>query len=280
METMEQKANDLVGDNDVMKQLMKLLEQQNMGDQKKDFMEFFQYVAGMQEQLGTMLDELQGVRQELSQLRESQPKMVTESLMDRVAHLQEKIINLSERLSAVKDHLMETAAQAVSAFKEKGREGMCKALQKGISGVKKMLTDYRENLEGVMADYQKTADRIDNIGNELKQIGNSVSNVGRLLTGKDAKEVSGEKPGVGLTRLINMPIKKNVENLRKEIAAVDKALGKLDRLSDSLNAGREAEKGGRASIKGKLAQMKAQADQQKNVQEPEMAKTKGKEECL
>ena len=280
METMEQNANDLVEDNAVMKQLMKLLEQQNMGDQKKDFMEFFQYVAGMQEQLGTMLDELQGVRQELSELRESQPKMVTESLMDRVAHLQEKIINLSERLSAVKDHLMETAAQAVRAFKEKGREGMCKALQKGISGVKKMLTDYRENLEGVMADYQKTADRIDSIGNELKQIGNSVANVGRLLTGKDAKEVSSEKPGVGLTRVINMPFKKNVENLRKEIAAVDKALGKLDRLSDSLNGGREAEKGGRSSIKDKLSQMKARADQHKKAPEPEKARAKGKEECL
>ena len=107
---------------------------------------------------------------------------------------------------------------------------------------------------------------------------NSVSNVDRLLTGKGAKEVSGEKPGVGLTRLINMLIKKNVENLRKEIAAVDKALGKLDRLSDSLNAGREAEKGGRASIKDKLVQMKAQADQQKKAPEPDMAKTKGKED--
>lgn len=278
MESMENKANNLTEDNDVMKMLMKLLDQQNMGDQKKDFMEFFQYVAGMQEQLGTMLNELQGVRQELSQLREEQPKVVTESIMDKVAHLQEKILNLSERLSVVKDHLVETAAQAVNAFREKGRAEMCKILQKGISGVKKMLTDYRENLAGVMTDYQKTADHIDSIGNELKQIGNSVSNVGRLLTGKDAKEVSGEKTGVGLTRLINMPIKKNVENLRKEIATVDKAIGKLDRLSDSLNAGREAEKGGRASIKDKLTQMKAKADQQKKAPEPDKAKSKA--ECL
>ncbi len=49
MESMENKANNLTEDNDVMKMLMKLLDQQNVGDQKKEYMEFFQYVAGRQE---------------------------------------------------------------------------------------------------------------------------------------------------------------------------------------------------------------------------------------
>ena len=48
---------------------------------------------------------------------------VKENLMAKVERLQEKITNLSERLSAVKDHLLETAAQAVNAFKEKGKSG-------------------------------------------------------------------------------------------------------------------------------------------------------------
>ena len=61
--------------------------------------------------------------------------------MDKVERLQEKITDLSERLSAVKDHLVETAAQAVNAFKEKGKSGMCKIVQKGISGVKSALED-------------------------------------------------------------------------------------------------------------------------------------------
>ena len=45
-----------------------------------------------------------------------------------------------------------------------------------------------------MMDYQRTANQIDSIGDELKKIGNSVSNMGRLLAGKGTKEVSDEKP--------------------------------------------------------------------------------------
>ena len=267
-------------ENDVLKQFMELLNQQNMREQSQDFMELFKYAAGMQLQLAVMADELQGVRQQLSQLQENQPKQVKENLMAKVERIQEKITDLSVRLSAIKDHLVETAVQAVNAFKEKGRTEMCRVVQKGISSVKSALADYREHLTGVMLDCQKTANQIDSIGDELKQIGNSVSNVGRLLAGKGTREVSDEKPGVSLTRVINKPVKNAVENLRKDIESVDKAFEKLDRLSERFNAGKEAEKGGRASLKDKLSQMKAKIDQQKKAPEPDKEKTKSKAECL
>ena len=241
MEATGQNTKQFTEESDVLKQFMELLNQQNMKEQSQDFMGVFWYVAGMQIQLSAMADELQGVREQLSQMQENQPKSVTEKLMESVAHLQEKVTNLSERITALRKHLVETAAQAVSAFKEKGKSEMCRVVQKGISGMKSVLADYRERLADVLMDYQKTANQIDSIGDELKQIGNSVSNVGRLLAGKGTKEVSDEKQGVGLTRVINMPVKKAVENLRKDIASVDKAFEKLDRLSERFNAGKEAE---------------------------------------
>ncbi len=280
METTEQNTKQVMEESDVLKQFMELLNQQNMKEQSQDFMGIFWYVAGMQVQLSAMVDELQGVREQLSQMQEHQPKPFTEKIMDNVAQLQEKITSLSERLTTVRKHLVETAAQAVSAFKEKGKAEMCKVVRKGISGMKSVLADYRERLVDVMMDYQKTATQIDSIGDELKQIGNSVSNVGRLLAGKGTKEVSDEKPGVGLTRAINKPVKIAVENLRKKIDAADQAFEKLDRLSDRLEAGKEAEKGGRASLKAKLSQMKAKTDQQKKAPEPDKAKTKSVAECL
>ena len=279
METAGQNAKQVMEENDALKQFMELLNQQNMKEQSQDFMGIFWYVAGMQVQLSAMVDELQGVREQLSQMQESQPKSVKENLMDKAAHLQEKVTSLSERLSAVRNRLVETAAQAVSAFKEKGKAEMCKVLQKGISGVKSILSDYRERLVDVMTDFEKTANQIDSIGDELKQIGNSVSNVGRLLAGKGTKEVSDEKPGVGLTRAVNTPVKKAVENLRKKIDGADKAFKKLDRLSARLDAGKEAEKGGRVSVKDKLSQMKEKAGQKK-VPEQDKAKAKSKEESL
>ena len=280
METAGQSAKQFAEENDVIKQFMELLNQQNMGEQSQDFMELFRFAAGMQLQLSVMADELQGVRQQLEQLQENQPKSFKENLMDKVERLQEKITDLSERLSAVKDHLVETVAQAVNAFKEKGKSGMCKIVQKGISDIKPALEDFRERLTETMLDFQKTANQIDSIGDELKQIGNSVSNVGRLLAGKGTEEVTDEKTGVDLTRAVNKPVKKAVENLRKGIASIDKAFEKLDRLSDRFDVGKEAEKGGRESLKDKLSQMKAKTGQQKKATELNKAKTKSKAECL
>ena len=208
METAGQNTKQVMEENDALKHLIELLNQQDMKEQSQDFMGVFWYVAGMQVQLAAMVDELQSVREQLSQMQEKQPKSVTENLMEKISHLQEKVTSLSERLTAVRNRLAETATQAVNAFKGKGKAEMCKVLQKGISGMKSMLSGYRERLVDVMTDCEKTANQIDSIGDELKQIGNSVSNVGRLLAGRGTKEVSDEKPGVGLTRAVNTPVKR------------------------------------------------------------------------
>ena len=274
----EQNTAQNVEDMDVIKQLMDIMGQQGMKEQSQDFLEVLNFVAGMQVQLSVMVDELQGVREQLAEMQKNQPKAVTEKLMDKVSQLQEKISKLSERLGAIKDHLIDTAKQAVTAFKEKGREEMNKVLQKGISGVKSVLENTRGKLVDVMTNYEKTANQIDSIGDELKQIGNSFANVGRLIAGKGTKEVSDEKPGVGLTRVMNMPVKSGISAFRKQISGIDKAMEKLDKVSAGLRTEKEADKGARVSIKEKLSQMKAKSEQTKK--EPDMAKKKSKEASL
>ena len=272
MKTKEQNVEEI----DVIKQLMDIMGQQGMKEQSQDFLEVLNFVAGMQVQLSVMVDELQGVREQLVEMQKNQPKAVTEKLMDKVSQLQDKISSLSERLGEIKDHLIDTAKQAVTAFKEKGREEMNKVLQAGISGVKSVLENAREKFVDVMTSYEKTANQIDSIGDELKQIGNSFANVGRLIAGKGTKEVSDEKPGVGLTRVMNMPVKKNIEAFRKKIDGIDKAMEKLDKVSKGLDTGKE--KGARVSVKEKLSQMKAKSEQTKKA--PDMAKNKSKEASL
>lgn len=274
----EQNTAQNVEDMDVIKQLMDIMGQQGMKEQSQDFLEVLNFVAGMQVQLSVMVDELQGVREQLAEMQKNQPKAVTEKLMDKVSQLQEKVNSLSQRLGEIKDHLIDTAKQAVTAFKEKGREEMNKVLQAGISGVKSVLENAREKFVDVMTSYEKTANQIDSIGDELKQIGNSFANVGRLIAGKGTKEVSDEKPGVGLTRVMNMPVKKNIEAFRKKIEGIDKAMEKLDKVSAGLHTGKEAEKGSRVSVKEKLSQMKAKSEQTKKA--PTIAKKKNKEASL
>lgn len=53
---------------DAVKLLMELLGQQGMREPSQDFMEVLQYIAGMQIQLAAMVDELQGVREQLGKM--------------------------------------------------------------------------------------------------------------------------------------------------------------------------------------------------------------------
>lgn len=282
MEANEPKKEQNTEEMDVMKQFMELLGQQGMKEQSQDFMEVLQYIAGMQLQLSAMVDELQGVRKQLERMQESQPKAAESQLLDKVSYLQEKVSSLAERLSELKDHLIDTAAQAVTAFKEKGREEMNRVLQKGISGVQSVLSGCREKMVDVLTSYEKTANQIDSIGDEFKEIGNSVANVGRLLTGKGTKEVSDEKEGVALTRVLNMPVKKHISALKKQVEEkqverIDGAVAKLDKICAGLDTGKDKEKS-RVSVKEKLSQMKVKSEQQKK--EPEKSKTKSQEASL
>lgn len=262
MEGSEQKIDQNVEDMDIIKQFIKIMEQQSRQEQAQDFMEVFRYMAGMQVQLGVMADELQNVRKQLSDMQNTNPKAENRQLVDKVSHLQVKISGLSKRLSAVKNYFVDTIAKSVTAFREKGKQEMNKVLNRGISGVKSMLTGCREKMVDLLTDYEKTANQIDSIGDELKQIGNSFANVGRLVTGKGTKEVSEEKPGVGLTRLLNMPVKRNIAVLRQHIEKVDRAMNKLDTISAGLEPAEKGEK-----LKEKSAQKPKKEENQKEKPE-------------
>lgn len=248
---------------DVIKQLIELMEQQNMKEQSQDFMEILSYVAGMQLQLGAMVGELQGVREQLAQMQENEPKPARSNLGEKLKQLEGKVADLSEQLSKIKDHLVEMAGQAVRAFKDKGVQAMNQVLQKGISNVRKPLENCHTKLSELLLDSEKTANQIDSIGDELKHMGNSIANVGRLISGKGTKEISDEKQGVVLTRMINKPVKKRIANLQKDLGRTEAILKKLDKISARLEPDKGREKTERISVKDKLSQMKAKSVQQK-----------------
>lgn len=68
MEANEQNKEQNVEEMDVIKQLTEIMGQQGMGEQSQDFVEVLRYIAGMQLQLGAMVDELQGVREQLAKM--------------------------------------------------------------------------------------------------------------------------------------------------------------------------------------------------------------------
>ncbi len=241
----------------------------------------FEYaILAMQVQMGMVLNELKAVREQLSQLQGSQPKTVKEKLVEQADNLQEKGAALQGRLNRAKNSLLDTAAEAANAFMQKGKAAACKTVQKGLSIVRPMLAQCRNHMLDIMAGCVSAARQMDSIGTELQQIGNSVSNIGRLLAGKDTKELSPGKQGAGPARAAGKLFSSLAEALQKGINAAGKAVEKLDRISGSMeNIIKGAEKGGRDSVTDKLSQMKEKAsEQQKEAPDQEKETGQQKEE--
>ena len=258
--------------------LIEWMEQQGKKETSQELLQVSQYLVEMQTQLSIMTKELQEVKQQLTQF--PQEKAIKETIQE-VSNLQKTMGNLSEKISTGKEYWKNTVEQAITTIREKGKEELNQILQKGISKVKEVMLESREKLATTLAKYQKLAKKIDNIGEELKQVGTSIGNVGRLVVGKDAKEISKEKQGIGITRGMNQPIQKHIMSLQQKLERTDNILEKLDRISNDLGTGKEEKQEQRGvSMQEKLSQKKEVVEQKKSAKQTEKSKGKQQEACL
>ena len=255
--------------------LLEWMEQQGKKETAQDFLQVTKYLEEMQTQLSVMTKELKEVKQQLSQFQQEQPRQQVAETIQEVSNLQNRITNISEKISIGKEQLKNTVAQAIATVKEKGKEEINQILQKGISKVKSIVENNREKLAITLDKYQKLARRIDAIREELKQVGTSIGNVGRLVTGKDAKEVSKEKQGIGMTRGINQLVKKHIVSLQQKLERTDKMLEKLDNISKDLGVSKEEKQEQRVSIQEKLSEKKEVIEQKKTIKKKEQIKENG-----
>ncbi len=265
--------------------LMDWMEQQGRTETAQDLLQVAKYLEEMQTQLSVMTKELQEVKQQLSQFQQEQPRQQVADTIQEVSSLQNMMKNISEKISTGKEQLKNTVAQAITTVREKGKEEINQVLQKGISKIKSIVEKNREKIAITLDKYQKLAKKIDAIGEEVKQVGTSIGNVGRLVIGKDAKEVSKEKQGIGITRGINQPVKKHIVLLQQKLERTDKMLEKLDKLSKDLGTSKEAKQEQRVSIQEKLSEKKEVVEQKKSAKKKEQIKEnrlKGKQQeaCL
>ena len=257
--------------------LIEWMEQQGRKETSQELLQVSQYLVEMQMQLSVMTKELQEVKQQLTQF--PQRKAIEETIQE-VSNLQKTMGNLSEKISIGKEYWKNTVKQAITTVREKGKEELNQILQKGISKVKAIVLENREKLATTLAKYQKLAKKIDNIGEELKQVGTSIGNVGRLVIGKDAKEASKEKQGVGITRGINQPIQKHIVSLQQKLERTDSMLKKIDRISNDLGTEKEETQKQPVSMQEKLSQKKEVVEQKKSAKQTEKSKGKQQEACL
>lgn len=255
----------------IINKLIDIMKEQNMNEQAGNMESITRYIVGMQVQLAMVTNELRGIKEQLGMIQGTQPAQqqnaqkgsvkAADKVAESVQQFEEKTDKLAADVSGAKTHLVQTAAKAVHTFVEKGKHAMNRVLQSGISKIRNRLQDSKISLADTITAYANTAEKINSASNELsqlKQIRNSFADIGKIMSGKDNKNLdkASDSLNASLEKIQSKVAKKN-----KSMEKMDKVLAKLDKISDSLNASL-----GAAEKEGKTEQEAAAAGKT-NIQE-------------
>lgn len=221
-----------VQENQAVQEFLKLL-MENRPDKGQDYSMMLFQMDNMAGQLEAALNELQTVKQQLSEMQENPVKRFVSRVVNAVEN---KLYTMQERLSDMKEHIVEGAKQAVEGFKRTG----ISALDKAVSalGVRKALEATQKDLSQSISDIKKSIEKIETIGHELRSVGGHVKNVGRAVIGKEQQTVDGGREGrFQATVLAPMRTEKKILNQLNNMALA--AISSVERLEQA--AGRNKE---------------------------------------
>ena len=184
---------DSLDKNPQIAELMDTLEENHMHKEREEVQSLVDYIGDMETTLSEMLKEMQGMRHEINLIHNNSLKAKCQNLVQMA---EGKIKQAVSVVTRVKNNLIQSAGNAVKAYKEKGRE----AFRKAVKAMK--LPETLDRLAGFFYKQSKETDQsISQLGemqSELNSAKGHFKNVGRLLIGRSTAEAEQAKSDKGI----------------------------------------------------------------------------------
>lgn len=166
-----------------IKTLLYVLGSSGLKKEQQEVETLVDYLENMGNQFSQMIGELQAVRGELEKM---QDKGICATVSRVVERAEDRTQEIWGRISVIGKNLVRSAKNAVTAFKEKGVNALRKAVSamkipQVLSAVKNMMHHGAEKMNG-------KAEKTQMLAQELHKAKEHRRNVGRILTGRRAKE--------------------------------------------------------------------------------------------
>lgn len=177
---MEEPLSTPLKEQDNFKELLRLLDEKGMHEEKGQIVYLADYIDNMDQQFGKVLKELQVVKHQVKKLEQ---RGVRQAVLRAVGKLEAKVHAAKMELLDFKDQLIAGINRTITGFKHRGILSVYKTIdflgiRNGLLGVKRHL---HQSLE--------TADRgiasLGNIGDEMYGVRTHLGNIRRELAGKE-----------------------------------------------------------------------------------------------
>lgn len=233
-----------IGEQEHLKEFFKLLNENGQRQEAAEFSALVTQLSNMEQQYTAVLSELQAVRGQLDGI---QDKGIKATLLKGISAIQKKVTQAGEQLTHIKADVSQAVKKALLSVKQQGISALNKAVD--FMGIKTALADMRESLQSSISRTQKSIDRINAIGSELHALNEHSQNLGRVLTGREAKELTARNEDKGVLAAVAKPLKKSKALLESMEKGVTRAIQSVDRLEQTAAKGREQKPSIREGLK-------------------------------
>ena len=211
---------------DSIRALLELLEQQGMEQEKGDVIRMADHIDSMEMQLGTVLKELGEVKKQLGVMQESKVKLFAVNTIQKAEH---QVKTLRFQVGEWKRKFVERAEQAVFDFKEKGKDALASAV-KGMhltQGLQKL----QSSLHTVMLSMDQKIDRMGSMAEELHVAKGHLKNAFLEMNGKDTAKITERNPEQGMifqTQKVLFQSMRSIHRLEQKTERLQQQIGKLE----------------------------------------------------
>lgn len=236
-------------------ELLSVLEQSGLRREQKEVKSLVSYIDEMETRLSAMSEELTQMHREIGTVRDNTLKARCEKLISGAEkHLQQ----MKTTVTTVKSNFVRAATNAVSAFRDKGKDALRRALT--AMRIPAVLETLKGGFDRGAENARKSAERLDEIRVELHEAGTHVRGAGRAMLGRPAKEAAElehDKGVLARTRSVMLRISSGLSALAE----------KTEQLAEKLTPDRGASET-RSSVKGELRILKSEQQPKEPVSKP------------
>ena len=235
---MDMEAGKTLTNEEVIRELLKLLKKNTMKEQANDVFEICSYVDGLEKKIDSMMEELTNMQ---NQIKEMQEDTLVNNAKKALSEAQERLNTRCEQIKSqvleVKEQVKSTAKGIVDEAKAKGRTALYRVSE--FLGIKKRLINIRENVRGAIKTTDKDIAKTALLAKGFREAGQTAANAFRTFADKPEVDYSQKEQKHPITKAVLAPMKAVRKLFVSMELHLDASIDKLDNLAMNVQLDKE-----------------------------------------
>lgn len=198
--------------------LYEVLEQNGLHRQKEEVQSLVGYIENMEYNLSVIMNEIQEMHTQVNRLNDRSLRAQCGKIVSKA---EEKIRQAKTMVSVAKVKTIQSAGNAVKAFRDKGRDALMQAVT--AMRIPAALEHLKSGMHRSAEAMRDSVGRIDAMREELHEVGQHLKNAGRTLFGKPTREAEKLDADKGVLAML----RRFMEGAGSKFADMEQRAGKL-----------------------------------------------------